>query len=261
MTVYTLAILAMWWGGIITEISQNGKRLRSKIYLIAICFLWMLIASFRATVVGTDTVNYLNAFHGISYPHFEPGYTLLNNVLTFLGIDDATFLFVLSVIIYVPVFISIHHYSESPWISVMAFFSLQFFGLSLTAIRQMIAVSILTFGIKYIVERKIRNWLLLCLIAFSVHHSSICVMPLYFAPSIKLGKRLWLRFLFLEMLVFMASDFVVRFLYLISEFVPFIGSYTFFYFKPSNLTNLTVSISDYIILGALNIVIALFSRR
>lgn len=254
MAVYTLAILAMWWGGTVTEISQKGKRLRFQIYLIVICVLWMLIASFRAPIIGVDTIHYLNAFHGFNNPHFEPGYSLLNNVLAFLGINDEMFLFVVSAIIYAPVFISINRYSESPWLSVMAFFSLQFFGLSLSAIRQMIAVSILTFGIKYIIERKFRNWLLVCLAAFSVHYSAICVMPLYFAPSIKLGKKIWLNFLVLELLFFMSSDYLVRFLNYIPEFM----SYYAVYFKTSHLTG---NMSDYIILGLLNIIIALFFRR
>ena len=78
MDVYMLSILLMLVGGIYADVFHERKQAYIKIYLIGVCFIWIIIATFRDATIGTDTVHYLNAFYGTTNEHFEVGYRILN---------------------------------------------------------------------------------------------------------------------------------------------------------------------------------------
>lgn len=249
MEIYTVCLAFIVAGGMLVEFKQTNKRKYTKVYLVLVGIIWTFFATFRAQTVGTDLVEYLRVLHGSADRYgFETGYLLFNDLLMFLGCSDELFLFLVAVIIYIPVLVSVFRYSESPWISVTAFFSLQFWGLTLTAVRQMMALSILLMGIPYILDKDLKKWIIITLLALSFHKSAIVAFPLYWCTRGNRIRRGWKVFLCGEIILFAQCiwwPYLYEFIY---EFMP--------RYAPYLLENLfTAPIGDYVILYILHLLI------
>ena len=107
---------------------ENLLRKRSfdmKGYLILCCAELIVLTGIRGYTIGADTKTYLQAidYYGqmpalqlirakLVYPFdFEIGYFLLTKLVCLLGIGKTGFLFIVSLMIYIPVFILIKKYS------------------------------------------------------------------------------------------------------------------------------------------------------
>lgn len=63
---------------------------------------------------------------------------------------------------------------------IIYFFALGNFIYSLNIMRQMLAISIIFFGTKYIINKQFIRWLLVCILASFIHKTAIICMPFYF---------------------------------------------------------------------------------
>ena len=78
-----------------------------------------------------------------------------------------------------------------PYISILCYFAFSLFSYSLGVFRQMIAISILLCGLKYIVERKFFKYALLVALAMSFHITALLGMFLYVLYSVKWKRIIW----------------------------------------------------------------------
>lgn len=177
----------------------------SKKYLILCCAELILLAGFRGYTVGADTAKYLRAVDYYSrfsvsklltaklvWPFdFEAGYFALTKLSVLLGIGKTGHLFVVALLTYIPVFCAIKRHSTNPYISILCYFAFGMFSYSLGIFRQMIAISILFCGWKYVAERKIIPYLITVGIAMLFHTSAIIALALYFLYGIKWEHVLW----------------------------------------------------------------------
>ena len=171
----------------------GNRCFNKKGYLILCCIELIVLAGIRGYTVGADTVVYLDAidYYGklptsklfsaeLVYPFdFEAGYFLLTKICVFLNMGKTAFLFVIAILIYVPVFVAINRYSKMPYISILCYFAFSMFSYSLGIFRQMIAISILLCGLKYILERKFFKYLLIVILAMLFHTTAILGLALY----------------------------------------------------------------------------------
>lgn len=186
------------------EIAYKQK----KKFMIIICIELIFFAGFRGTDIGADTVTYLNALKYYSnLPHssilnaqlvwpfdFEIGYFLLTKFAAWLSFDETMFLLLIATIIYIPVSWFIFKYSENPLFSVLTYFVICF-GYSIGIFRQMIALSIVLVGTKYIWDRKLIKFLLTIGLAMTFHTTAIIMVPLYWLWQFKLeNKLIWILF-------------------------------------------------------------------
>ena len=176
-----------------------------KSYLILCCLELIVLAGIRGYTVGADTAVYLDAidYYGklpVSklFPaklvppfDFEKGYFLLTKICVFLNFNKTVFLFVIATIIYVPIFMVINKYSKMPYISILCYFAFGMFSYSLGIFRQMIAISILLCGIRYVVERKFLKYALLVVLAMLFHMTAILGITIYFLYGIKWKRVIW----------------------------------------------------------------------
>lgn len=110
----------------------------------------------------------------------EKGYIYLNKFVT-LFTDDYAGIFILSSIIFVFfVFISIYEESDNISLSVMLLVCTGYYFCFLNGLRQMLAVSIILFSIKYIQNRNIVKFILCMVIAVMIHYSVLVFAPMYF---------------------------------------------------------------------------------
>ena len=178
--------------------SAKGK----KWYLSLCCIELILLAGLRGYSVGADTKVYLSALeYYSSLPRkeilsaelvkpfvFEKGYFLLTKISAWLGLSKTTFLFIIAVLIYIPVFISIYHYSNAPYISILAYFALGFFSYSLGIFRQMIATSVVLCGINYIPQKKLVKYALCVVVASMFHTTAVATILIYIVYHIPIKK-------------------------------------------------------------------------
>ena len=143
--------------------------------------------SFYDTIIETPWANIFEV------SDFEVGYVLLNKILSiFFPFTQAIILFeaafcVLSVCYF------IYNNTNNVFFAFYFYVTLGSMGFMLTGFRQAIAMCVCLFAIEAIKKKKLIRYILLILIAFSIHKSAIVFLPLYFIAASKLiRKRRWL---------------------------------------------------------------------
>ena len=182
---------------------RNGKLRKEnfniKDFLILCCMELIFIAGLRGYNIGADTEVYLRAidYYGkmsvsellradIVYPFdFEIGYFLLTKLCCLIGFGKTTFLFVVAIITYIPVFKLIKQHSSNAYLSILCYFAFGFFTYSLGLFRQMIAVSIVICGLNSVVERKLVKYLVIIGIAMTFHTTALVGILLYILYGVK----------------------------------------------------------------------------
>ena len=119
----------------------------------------------------------------------EIGYTFLNVLISFFTENRYIFILIVTLIIYICLFVSIRKYTGNYPLAVVLFMGLWFF-FTFTYLRQVLAATIVWLGIQYVIGRKFLKFLIVFLIGFSMHNSAIIFFPLYFIPIRKFSPRL-----------------------------------------------------------------------
>ncbi len=119
----------------------------------------------------------------------EIGYTFLNVFISFFTENRYIFILIVTLIIYICLFVSIRKYTENYPLAVVLFMGLWFF-FTFTYLRQVLAATIVWLGIQYVIDRKFLKFLIVFLIGFSMHNSAIIFFPLYFIPIKKFQPKL-----------------------------------------------------------------------
>jgi hypothetical protein len=179
---------------------------RQEVYLMVALGVMLFFHAFRDPLSLEDTPLYVRAFHeaklmpmadviarGYEELKTETGFAVILKVITDV-FPFTQMLFVLtSAFMFFSFYVAIKHFSPVFWFSVFVLM-IDSFPQSLFVLRGFLAFSILLFTIPYIINRKILPYLLLCLLAFSVHTTSIIFLPVYFLYGI---KNAWLMALVL----------------------------------------------------------------
>ena len=174
-----------------TFLANKTPRSSGLFYIYSICAILLpsLLAGFRDLSIGTDTVNYLYYFeNSISYsnfesfltsnPNVEPGFLLLNYLVSRFSQEYVFFLFTVHLIIVLLIYISafkIRNYITPSW--VMFIFLFMMYNESLNAMRQYIAISLSLYAFAIYMNNK-KTWLyiLFIIIATMFHRTAfICL--------------------------------------------------------------------------------------
>ena len=175
-------------------------------YIIICCIELIILAGIRAYDIGADTETYVGVIdyyklfsaeklftsNVVDSFGFEIGYSIFCRVIAVLQFSDTAFLFIISSMIYVPLFMNINKYSPYPYLSIVIYFGLGLFAYSLGIFRQMIAVSICLCGLKYIEERSMVKYFLIVGIASTFHLSALLMILPYFLKYFKLSYLLYI---------------------------------------------------------------------
>lgn len=148
--------------------------------------------------------HYVDSIVFLQYPK-EIGYVFANILISEFSSNRYIFILCLTVLIYILFFVSFKRHISNYPLGMILFMGLLFF-FTFTYLRQIIAVSIGSLAIKYVIDRKLWKFLLCVLVAFSFHNSAIVLLPLYFIPIRKYNISTILLILFV-CLVFGATGF------------------------------------------------------
>lgn len=162
----------------------------------------------------------------------EWGYHVYMLLFRLLSIDFWSFFIFTKVILYSIIVRFILLYNKDKFYITLAFF-ISFFGLSLfidNPMRNLIAVSIFLFSIKYIIQRKLFKYMLIILFASLFHISTLLLFPIYWLVNFDFGKKKLIIVYVVFNILLWLFDSQLKALFNFETGIPFIDSKISFYF-------------------------------
>lgn len=245
--------LILFWNVVIPQNVKDKKKTLCILY----CLQWILLSGLRAYTVGADTyaykINHFDVVYTTSWDEIflafseylhgvagikDPGYAVFEKICQiFVGNNYTLYLLIIACVFTIPMGIWIYKHSENVCLSFMIYSALFYSFFAITGHRQTIASALVIFaGYECMKKNKIVPLLLLQLVAFFIHKSSICFIILYFARFIKINKLYWavsttliaLSFVFRNQLMALLGNFMGYDDYI--EQYEGAGAYTFTFF-------------------------------
>ena len=175
-----------------------GRKKFSLIYILISVGLLAFLAMFRSANVGNDTDTYVNLFYKIAEgtdlsvysARYEIGYLYLNKLLSYISKNHQILLIITSLYTFAILGRFIYKYSRIPWMSVFMFFSLRYYDISLSGIRQMLAIATILIAYEFIVEKNLKKFILTIMVAVSFHNAAIIFLAAYPLSRCKLNKKI-----------------------------------------------------------------------
>lgn len=197
MGLYYFLILHILICAIFIFLIVDTKKSKNR-YIMLTMGLFAFLVMFRSENVGNDTGAYIRLFESISSGidlsmhkgRFEIGFLYLNKILSLLSNNYQILFIVTGIYIYFVYGKLIYKYSDMVWLSVFLFFAMGNFDLSMSGIRQMLALATLILSYEYIVRKKPIKFILTVFLAISFHNAAIVFLLAYPLSKFKLTKEL-----------------------------------------------------------------------
>lgn len=221
MFPYIFIILVLFIGAFV-EITIANKR-NIKILFIIESLLITLFVGLRFHT-GADWSAYEYAFYNMpslgNYPHWEYGYYILNLICYKLLGNYYVFQFLASCFVVYSASRFFWKHSEYP-LSCLLLFFLTFTpnGILMCQVRQSIAIGIIAFGAKYILNRSFIKFLIVVYIASLFHISSIAAIPLYLC-TIKFPKSILTIAVILSQIFYFVPNLIAKFIKILIPIFP-----------------------------------------
>lgn len=183
------------------SLSNNScNKINSGLFFFIVGMLLLFISAFRGNF-AVDYDNYVDLFYRydgwslqrllekkwFSYP--ENGYLVFQYMLKKLWDDSLIIFIATSVIIVFSNLSEIRKHFVFGVLPVILFLDLGNYYTSFNTMRQVLAASIIVFGSRYLYNRNFFHYIIVVFIAFSIHTSSLVMIPVFFLSDIKMGKR------------------------------------------------------------------------
>lgn len=202
MTVYLINIgLIVFWG--LMLLHANPSKEKKIVYCVIVAVQWILISGLRHNNIGDDTWSYYHSFesvktnswglllgncwdylfHGLNVK--DPGYYVLVKFFQIFFDDYQWFLMFVAIVFTGLMARWIYRYSTMPDISFLIYSVLFFSFFSITGIRQTLATALVVFlGYEFAKKRKIVKFIIIAVISFVIHKSSIVFVLYYLVANI-----------------------------------------------------------------------------
>lgn len=206
MTIYLVNITLLLIYGVI--FLQGTSQRNKQIFCLLASLNWILLSGLRHLSIGADTIKYGYFFEqtaNISWVTLwnervdifihgsmgkDPGYIVFQKLIQEFTTNYRVYLILIAVIFILPLGIWIYRNSSNYLMSFIIYSCLFYSFFSITGTRQTIATAMVVFvGYKYIKERNLWLFLLLILIATSIHFSAICYLPFYYLANKEISNK------------------------------------------------------------------------
>ncbi|KQS48663.1 hypothetical protein ASG38_05865 [Flavobacterium sp. Leaf359] len=184
---------------------NKDSDLNRKRYIKTICFILILQSGLRNVAVGTDTYTYFLSYEDtknmswdkvwqivIDYYKYnqgkDPGYTVFEKLVSLFTGEYQLFLFAIAILFFTALGQFIYKNTDRLRDAMVAFviYSVLFYSFfSITGHRQTIATAGTLFAFEFLKKRKLFYFLLIILIASTIHKTSLVFIPLYFITYLK----------------------------------------------------------------------------
>ncbi len=220
MAVYILNLVLILLFSLLIRGIPVFRNKQGKVLCIIIGIQLFLTAALRSTSVGGDLAAYIPNYirlesvgwDEIFVGRLEPGYTLLNKILSVFSTDERLLLVATSGIVVSGFTIFIYKNSRIPWLSLFLFVGMGFYTISLSMLRQAIAITLTLWSIQYVEKRSFIKFFGVVFIAILFHYTAIIFLILY---PISKFKVTWGYFISMLAIAFVLSQLIGRFFILV----------------------------------------------
>lgn len=205
MLIFSFSILILAFIAIVTNLDYKNNALT----LFAGGLILFLLAILRHESMGADTASYINNFLSLksetsSTEDFELGFYYFKRFISSFTESPSVYLMVNSFIFLSSIFIFLYRYSKEAFLSIIIFISLGYYQFSFSGLRQSIAIAILLFSYKFIIEKKLLYFFIIVMVAAQFHNSALIFLAAY--PIAHLKINLW-HYVYLFSLLALISFF------------------------------------------------------
>lgn len=159
--------------------------------VVSSALVFILLTGFRYGIGQDFFYTYVPYFARVYYGYgpqdMELGFYLLNAVVAWFTDDPTPVFLICSVIFFSFTYASILRESSNPIFSVFLLFGMSFLFIFMNAMRQMTAVSILLFSLRFIESKRPISFLLCVIVASLFHSSSVLFAIAYVFPLLNIG--------------------------------------------------------------------------
>mgnify|MGYP003291304467 CR=1 FL=1 len=217
------------------SLKQNNRKINGRIFLIYVfCIIAILQSGLRNVKHlsdENDTIRYqysyeniLNtswsqilqnfSFYSTDYGERDLGYPIFVKLTQFLCDDFTFFMFLTATIFLVPFSLIIYRYVKSNLgiiLSFLIYFSL-YTNIVNSFMRQAIALGIILYGVKYIINSNWKKYYFILAIAFVIHSSAVLAIPLYFLTKFVKSRKLLLWILIISPILMQFTPILIKLL-------------------------------------------------
>jgi hypothetical protein len=190
--MFYLFLLLLFVFGVLEIFDQN----KDKYILYVVSFIMFCVFSGLKYNVGTDYLGYKyyyeNADNSVIMRDngVEPGYTFLMLAFRFFSIGFIGYWFLLSVINFGFKYYIFKKYSPLLFASLLIYFVGLFMERDFDGIRQGVSIGICYLTIPFILNRRLLPFILVILLASTIHASSLIFLPAYYFSKINFSNKL-----------------------------------------------------------------------
>lgn len=216
MVVYLCNILLiLLWGMFLVYHKPNNRK--KALFCTVASFQWTLISGLRGLSVGADTLNYRRSFNAIGtyswskvfHAFFEvyfrgravedisentlykdPGYAVFVKFAHIFTDNYQVYLLIVAAILFISLGYFVYKHSQDAVFSYILFSCLFSGFYAVTGIRQTLATALIVFvGYSFIQDNKFVKFVIVALVAFTLHKSSAVFVFFYFLSKIKVNWK------------------------------------------------------------------------
>ncbi|ETT41437.1 polysaccharide polymerase [Paenibacillus sp. FSL R7-269] len=177
------------------KLNTHRNKTSAHVFLILSFTLLLAISSFRGSFT-TDYTNYVYLFERynqygffdvfrVGFPQ-EKGYIFLNRLIGLFTSNPLYLFITVSFVTLYGFYSQIRKYSIYVSLSVIMFVTVGSYYTSFNTMRQILAVSIIFAGSKFLYDRKLLKYCLVVILAAFFHKSSLIMIPFFFILNLKI---------------------------------------------------------------------------
>ena len=207
---YILAVLGTRYGSVDNNNPDSIKPNKIFVYLIITILVGISGFRYMNDYLSDEWIyrqGYLQMANNYDFSSLfaqkEWGFALLNWTLNWLSSDPQIMIFTVALITNVFVVLTIAKYGRPFELSIFLYACGSFFS-TFNILRQCLAMAIIFWGIRYILERKFLKYFITVFIASTIHISSWIVLPIYFIVRQRILSK-WFLPLMAGALIIMAN--------------------------------------------------------
>jgi len=182
MTIYFFTILLLFAFSLLDENYKLSSGLKK--WMIFISYILLVLQVGLRWETGTDWESYYNhfvsltGFTSVIFSEFEYGYGIFEWLVKSISSNYSVLLLIHAIIYYFLIVDSFKKYSPNLYLSLLMFYTLSMGVMGSN--RQLIALAVCIYAIRFIIEKKPLIFFLLILIAISFHSTAYLFLIYYF---------------------------------------------------------------------------------
>ena len=168
-----------------------------------------------------DTAGYISSFEGLNVEggltdnlsERNPGYDLLMRAFKkFISDRPEMWMIFLTFLSFAFLLAALSRYSPSLFLSTFIFFGSTEISYSFNGARQFLVICMMIYALKYIEQKKIVKYILLCIAAYTVHQTALIIIPAYFVVRGKVFNKKMMIVLFATFAATLFSSTFIEYL-------------------------------------------------